>query len=96
MINAYMKDSITVKTATRDQWGTSSYESSTIKGRFEFKTKLVRNLEGEQVVSTATLYLPLMTLLHDDKIVYESKEYSILNIEQVKDFSNKFLRVSLA
>lgn len=96
MINAYCKDSITVKTSTRDQWGTATYTSATVKGRFEFKTKMVRNLQGEQVVSSANVILPLMTLTHDEKIYYGSKEYSILGIEEAKDFSNRFMRIYLA
>jgi hypothetical protein len=96
MINAYMTDTLTLKTATTDTWGTKTFVSTTVKGRFEFKTKLVRNLQGEQVVATARVFLALQTLTHADKIVYEKKEYSILNIEQVKDFSNKFLRVDVA
>ena len=91
-----MNDEITLKTATLDQWGKATYVETIIRGRFEFRTKLVRNLQGEQVVSTAKVYLANQTFAHIDKIVYEAKEYNILNIEHVKDFSKKFLKVDLA
>jgi len=96
MINAYLKDTITVSTVTLDTWGTATKASATVKARFEFRTKMVRNLAGEQVISSAKVYLPIMTITHKDKIVYLTKEYSILNIEQVKDFSAKFLKLDLA
>ncbi len=96
MINAYMNDTITLKTATTDTWGTKTFVETALRGRFEFRTKMVRNIQGEQVVSTAKLYLATRALTHADRIIYESKEYAILNIEQVKDFSAKFLKVDLA
>lgn len=96
MINAYMNDSVTLKTATLDQWNKATYVSTVLKGRFEFKTKMVRNLQGEQVVSSARVYLANREIGHNDKIVYDGKEYVILNIEEKKDFSTKFLRVDLA
>jgi len=96
MINAYLTDTITIQTVTLDTWGTATKVSTTAKARFEFRTKLVRNIAGEQVISTAKVYLPIMTITHQDKIVYETKEYSILNIERVKDFSAKFIKLDLA
>jgi hypothetical protein len=91
-----MNDDITIKTATLDTWGRATYTETAAKGRFEFRTKLVRNIKGQQVVSTAKLYLATRTLGHEDKIVYDSREYGIISIEQVKDFSAKFLKVDLA
>jgi len=92
-----MTDTITLKTATTDKWGSKTFTSTSMKGRIEFKTKLVRNLQGEQVVATAKLYLPkTVTVSHADKILYASKEYEILNIDFAKDFSNRFLLLDLA
>lgn len=95
MINAYLTDQITVKTSTLDKWGTATESSQVIKGRIDFRTKMVRNLQGEQVVSSAKVYLPTMTIGHKDKIVYNLKEYSILNIEEVKDFSKRFIKLDV-
>ncbi len=97
MMNAYMTDTITLKTATTDKWGSKTFVSATMKARIEFKTKLVRNLQGEQVVATAKLYLPKTVVVsHADVISYAGKDYSILNIGYAKDFSNRFLLLDLA
>lgn len=95
MINAYLTDDITVKITTYGTWGGATESSSTIKGRIDFRTKMMRNLQGEQVVSSAKVYLPIMFLNHKDKIVYDGHEYSIINIREVKDFSKRFLQVDL-
>ncbi len=96
MINAYMNDTIILKTATLDQWSKVTYDSTTLRGRFEFKTKMLRNLQGEQVVSSARVFLASRAIDHNDKISYQGIDYSIISIEQVKDFSAKYLRVNLA
>ena len=57
---------------------------------------MVRNLQGEQVVSTGNVLLPVMTIAHKDRIVYNGVTYSILSIEEVKDFSNRFIRLNVA
>ena len=96
MINAYLRDDITIKTITYGEWGEGLETSTVIQGRIEFRTKMVRNLQGEVVVSNALVYLPLITIGHKDKIIYNEQEYSILSIEEKKDFSSRFLLVNLA
>jgi hypothetical protein len=71
MINAYMQDNLIIKSTTYDVWGVPTYTENSAKGYFTFKTKLVRNQAGEQVVSSANVMLPVMTLGHQDKIVYD-------------------------
>jgi hypothetical protein len=96
MINAYLQDSMEILTVTYDKWGTATTESTNIKGRFNYKTKMVRSLEGEQVVSSAVVLLPAsVDINHEDKIKYNGKEYNILSLELVKDFSNRFIKVNL-
>lgn len=96
MLNAYMTDDITIQRVSYDTWGSPTPADTAYKCRFEYKTKLVRNQAGEQVVSNANVMLPVMTLGHQDKIVYSGITYSILNIELKKDFSNRFLLIYLA
>ncbi len=96
MLNAYMIDDITIQRIAYGTWGTSTPTNVLVKGRLEFKTKLVRNAAGEQVVSSANVILPVMVLGHQDKVVYAGVTYSILNIELKKDFSNRFLLIYLA
>jgi len=97
MINAYLNDELTISQVVYDQWGTATKTETTVRGRIEFRTKLVRSLSGEQVISSAKVYLPLTEGLgSEDKVTYREKEYDILNIEEVKDFSSKFLKIDLA
>jgi hypothetical protein len=56
-MRAYMNDSITHETpGTPDEYNEVTYSSSTIKGRIEPGYDLVRTAQGEEVVSTATLF----------------------------------------
>jgi len=96
MVSAYLTDSITVKSIVYGTWGGTTATETAVKGRFVFETKMTRNLQDEQVVSTANVFLPMMILNHKDKIVFESKEYQILGTERKKDFSNRYLLVNLA
>jgi len=96
MLSVYMTDDLTLKQVTYGTWGGTTETQVALKGRFIFATKLVRNTAGEQVVSSANVMLPVMTLGHQDKITYAGKDYSILTIELKKDFSNRFLLIYLA
>ena len=97
MMNAYFVDTISVKVATTDTWGTKTFSTTAYKGRFEYKTKMVRNLQGEMVVSTAYILLPAtVTIKHADLISYIGQDYSILGIEMLRDFSTRYLKVVLA
>ena len=95
MINVYCKDNIFIKKVTLDKWGTATNVYTFTKGRITFRTKLVRSLSGDQVVSSAEVMLPDKPINHEDKIVYNSKEYAILNIEERKDFSMQFKVINL-
>lgn len=97
MINAYCNDSVTLRKVTRGTWGNSvTPVDVALRGRIEFRTKMVKNLQGETVVSTAKCYLTTLAVTHSDQIVYGGKVYSILNIEFIKNFSNQFTKLDLA
>lgn len=98
MINAYCNDDIVIVKRTPDQWGTMTERKVVARARFEFKTRMVRNLQGEMVVSSGRVSLPLpyFDITHNDRIQFEEKQYSILNIERVKNFSTQFMRLDLA
>jgi hypothetical protein len=95
MFNAYMTDSITIQQTAYGSWGVSTPTNVETKGRFEFKSKLVRNGSGEQVVSSANVLLPVITLGHKDKLVYGGITYSIIAMELKRDFSSRALLVYL-
>jgi hypothetical protein len=96
MINAYFTDDITIQKIVYGTWGGAIPTNVSVKGRFIFATKLVRNIAGDQVVSSANIMLPVMILGHQDKVVYNGVTYSILVIELKKDFSNRYLLIYLA
>jgi hypothetical protein len=58
---------------------------------------MVRNMAGEEVISSAFVILPANTSIgHKDKISYDGKDYTILTIEKKKDFSDRSIIISLA
>lgn len=98
MINAYATEPIQVKRTIRGDFGAITEKTTAVRGRLEQKTRLVRNNAGEQVASSARVYLPiagLEFLNHDDRIQVSGRTYAILAIERVKGFSDSFLRVDL-
>ena len=66
MMNAYCGDEITIlKYMGNDTWGEPlSGEVITIKGYVEWKTRLIRDQKGEEVVSSIMIYLPKRKLLN--------------------------------
>lgn len=99
MIGSYMVDTLTiVRHATLDQWnepGTATLELTT--GYIEWGSKLVRNLQGEQVVAAARVWLEYdSTLTHEDKIRIDGVDHSILQIETHKDFEARATVVYIA
>lgn len=89
MICAYLHDSIGLKTISRDPvYHEPTYTTVTVVGRVERKTRLVRNLRGEQVASAARVYLSAaVTPNHETLIVIDGVDHSIIALRPVKSFS---------
>lgn len=98
MITAYCVDSIGVKTITRDPVYHEPTETTVqVMGRVEWKTRLVRNMKGEEVVASAMVYLPLsVTPTHETRIVFEGIDHAIVAIERKSDFSASHWEVWIA
>lgn len=93
-----MQDDITVIYSNGvDQWGEPIAPTETdMKAYVYFKTHLVRNLAGEQVVSRAKIYVMPDTLIqHDDFIEYDSIRYAILDVNPGKDFSDNHQEIHI-
>ena len=91
MLRAYMQDTITLHFDTGpDAWGEPTWLiPDPIKVYIKWKSHLVRNLSGEQVVSRAIVYIIYdRTLTHKDRIEISSIIYSILDLTPGKDFSH--------
>jgi len=94
-MNVYFSDTITVRAVVNGTWGGNTYAEVDIKGRFEHVTKMVRDIKGEHVVSSAQILCPLLGIEHKDKIVYNGIEYNIIGITVERDFSNSHMVVYL-
>jgi len=97
MINAYLVDSITIiKSGGYDEWGEPLETTEiNVKGKIEYRTKLIKSLAGEDVVSNALVYLEDRELSHEDRIKFDDKEHIILRIDKPKAFSGPHLEVHL-
>jgi len=98
MISAYLVDSITIiKHGGVDSWNEPLAPANiNVKGKTIYKTKLIRNMAGEEVVSSAMVYLLDRELTHEDKLKFDGIEHVILRIDKPKSFSNPHLEVYLA
>jgi hypothetical protein len=89
MIDIYMTDPVTLKRlVSKDQWNEPIYELVALMGRVDWKTRLVRNLKGEQVVSMGTVTLPrsLAAVSHEDRVIIDGVEHAIIAIQKMADF----------
>lgn len=82
MLNEYMNQNIQIKRVVgKDEYGDTQTEIKTIKGRLQFKHKIVVNAEGQQVTSSATLYTK-ENLKPTDFILYKEKEFRIIAMSE--------------
>ena len=108
-VNVYMVDPLTIVMWNgNDTWGEPlSGTLVDVKGYIEWKTRLVRNLQGEEVVSSVTIMLPKKidrtaylgrALMHEDRIQIGSEDFdrAIIVIHTPKDFSHPHYEVVLA
>jgi len=106
MISAYLVDHVTVVKANgNDQWGEPNPTTNVAtRGYVEWKTNLVRNLAGEEIVSPIHVYLHMRktdnalgrALVHADRLVVDNRERSIIAIHEPKAFSRPHYEVYLA
>lgn len=90
MIGAYLGDSIVIRyLIVLDQWNTGTYTDVSVKARVEWSNKLIRNTQGEQVVSAALVYLAgdIVAPTNADKIIIDAVEHAIMRVDKKVDFS---------
>lgn len=98
MITAYCSDPITLRTVTsRDQWNNRTTADAAIMGKVIWKTCLVRNIKGEQVVAAATVLIPgsIAIITHEDQIIIDGVEHGILSIAKKAAFSFSHWEVAI-
>jgi len=99
MIEIYLKDDITiVRIPDKDKWGNPlPTVDVAAKGKIDYGTKLIRDTNGREVVSSARITLsPDTTITHADKIHFDGINHVILAIEKKKDFKTRAQIVSVA
>jgi hypothetical protein len=80
MIDLYLNQNITLKIETSvNEYNEPVFTLSTIKARFEYDRTMVKNKEGEEVVSEAKLFT-LTPVKVDDVINYDGKDYPIISV----------------
>jgi len=80
MITDYLNQSATWKSvASRNEYNEPTFTSTTITCRFEYKRKMLRGPEGEQVMSEAVLYTA-SAVLPGDVVTYSGRDWPVLSV----------------
>ena len=98
MIRAYLTDPVVIlRHGARDAFNQAAAPTREASLAYlEWGTRLIRNVEGEQVVAAGRALMEFdATLGHEDKIEVEGVSHSILRIERAKDFSDVGMYVYL-
>ncbi len=96
MIRAYLIDSISIKyLSALDQWQEPTWNTVAVKARVEWQDKLIRNTQGEQVISAALVYLAgdVTAPTNADRIIIEGIEHAIMRVDKKTDFSTSHFEV---
>lgn len=89
MLDVYTNQEVKIKRVVgKDEYGDIQTEIETIKGRLQFKHKIVVNAEGQQVTSSATLYTK-ENLKLSDYILYNGKEFKIIAISEIVNLNGE-------
>ena len=89
MLETYEIDDIAILFYTgRNKFNQLTYKTVRTKGYIDWKTRLVRDISGEETVAAATIYINHpRQITHRDYIRYEGVRHSVINMTQAKDFS---------
>ena len=100
VINAYLIHPLTLKRlVSLDQWQEPTWALVSFMGRMDRGSKLVRNAQGEQIVSAATVLIPASVLsvtLADRIIDGGGIEHAIITLDPVSDFSFSHWEAAIA
>lgn len=96
MITAYLVDDIVIRYLdTLDPFNTATYTDVAVKARVEWSNKLIRNAQGEQVVSAALVYLAgdITAPTSADRITIAGVEHAIMRVDKKAAFSTSHFEV---
>jgi len=81
----------------RNKYNQLTYKSVKTKGYIDWKTRLVRDIAGEETVSSATIYINHpRKITHKDYIKIDDVRHSVINMVEAKDFSVNHQEVFIA
>lgn len=97
MINAYLVDDIVLHRASAyDKYNEPLPDAEIkLKGKVEIKTTIVKDIKGENVISSMSVMLKTTTITHEDFIEFDGKEYAIITFSKPRDFSWGYMEVFL-
>lgn len=98
MIDVYLKDTVSIVTpAEADKFGDPVGDDTvaSVNARVNWKTKLVRNFAGEEVVAAGTVLLKASPD-HAAQIRIDDVDHAILAIAEKKHFSVSHYEVAIA
>jgi hypothetical protein len=96
MIKEYLNQTATLKTTVGyNEYGEPIPSEKIIPCRFEMKRKLVRDRQGNEVVSEATMYC-IEPVNPDDRIVYNNKEYIAITVSEIVDLDGNIVYYEVA
>jgi len=97
LLSAYANQTLTWKSKTSvNEWNEATYSTTSIKGRFEYKRRIVQSTDGKELISEARLFTE-SHVLPDDVITYDGIDWSVISISDVPgiDGSVQFYEVLL-
>jgi hypothetical protein len=96
LVKRYLNETVTLVSKTLDTWGAlSETTTSDVQARVDWKTRLVRNFAGEQVVSAGTVILLEMPS-HESLVRISGTDHTILAISEKQAFRASHYEVSIA
>ena len=89
MLEVYEVDDLTILFYTgRNKFNQLTYKAVKTKGYVDWKTRLVRNIAGDETISAATVSINHpRQITHKDYIRYKRVRHSVINMVEQKDFS---------
>lgn len=98
MLEVYEVDDITILFYQgRNKFNQLRYKAVKTKGYVDNKTRLVRNIHGEETVAQATVYINHpRQITHRDYIRFQGVRHSVINMVEAKDFSPNHQEVYIA
>jgi hypothetical protein len=82
MLDFYANQDITLKAkGTVDAFNQATYTTSTIKGRLQYKRTIVRNAQGQEVVSESQIFTK-SAVVPDDLITVDAVDFPVITVEK--------------